>query len=136
MAVRADAGQGAGAIVAEDPAAIRNVVLVGPSGSGKTTLVEALLASAGVIPRAGTVVDGSTICDHDPSAVRQQRSVGLAVAPLRHQNIKINLIDTPGYGAFGGEPHAGVHAGDAAVFVEGGAEAATDGGIDAATVAL
>jgi elongation factor G len=36
--------------VAEDPTAIRNVVLVGPSGSGKTTLVEALLAAAGVIP--------------------------------------------------------------------------------------
>ncbi|MDT7619331.1 MAG: elongation factor, partial [Pseudonocardiales bacterium] len=136
MAVRADAGQGAGAIVAEDPAAIRNVVLVGPSGSGKTTLVEALLASAGVIPRAGTVVDGSTICDHDPAAVRQQRSVGLAVAPLRHQNIKINLIDTPGYGDFVGELRAGLRAADAALFVVSAAEGATDGGIDAATVGL
>ncbi|MDT7598666.1 MAG: elongation factor [Pseudonocardiales bacterium] len=136
MAVRADAGQGAGAIVAEDPAAIRNVVLVGPSGSGKTTLVEALLAAAGVIPRAGTVVDGSTICDHDPAAVRQQRSVGLAVAPLRHQNIKINLIDTPGYGDFVGELRAGLRAADAALFVVSAAEGATDGGIDAATVGL
>jgi elongation factor G len=61
------------------PSAIRNVVLVGPSGSGKTTLVEALLAHTGVIPRAGSVTDGTTVCDHDPAAVRQQRSVGLAV---------------------------------------------------------
>jgi elongation factor G len=135
VAVRADAGQGAGAIVAEDPTAIRNVVLVGPSGSGKTTLVEALLAAAGVIPRAGTVGDGSTICDHDPAAVRQQRSVALSVAPLRHQNIKINLVDTPGYGDFVGEVRAGLRAADAALFVVSAAEGA-DGGIDAATIAL
>ena len=139
MAVRADAGQGTGAIVAADPTAIRNVVLVGPSGSGKTTLVEALLATAGVIPRAGTVVDGSTICDHDPAAVRQQRSVALSVAPLRHQNIKINLIDTPGYGDFVGEVRAGLRAADAALFVVSAADGAgreVGAGIDAATVAL
>ncbi|WP_028927732.1 elongation factor G-like protein EF-G2 [Pseudonocardia acaciae] len=135
MAVRADAGQASGAIVAEDPTAIRNVVLVGPSGSGKTTLVEALLAAAGVIPRVGTVGDGSTICDHDPAAVRQQRSVGLAVAPLKHDNVKINLVDTPGYGDFVGEVRAGLRAADAALFVVSAAEGA-DGGIDAATVAL
>jgi elongation factor G len=135
MAVRADAGQGSGAIVAEDPTAIRNVVLVGPSGSGKTTLVEALLASTGVIPRIGTVGDGSTVCDHDPAAVRQQRSVGLSVAPLKHENVKINLVDTPGYGDFVGEVRAGLRAADAALFVVSAAEGA-DGGIDAATVAL
>ena len=139
MAVRVDAGQGTGAIVAADPTAIRNVVLVGPSGSGKTTLVEALLATAGVIPRAGTVVDGSTICDHDPAAVRQQRSVALSVAPLRHQNVKINLIDTPGYGDFVGEVRAGLRAADAALFVVSAADGAgreVGAGIDAATVAL
>ncbi|HEX4103638.1 MAG TPA: elongation factor G-like protein EF-G2 [Pseudonocardiaceae bacterium] len=134
MAVRADSGQG-GAIVAEDPTAIRNVVLVGPSGSGKTTLVEALLAATGVIPRPGSVGDGTTVCDHDPAAVRQQRSVALSVAPLRHQNVKINLIDTPGYGDFVGEVRAGLRAADAALFVVSASEGA-DGGIDAATVAL
>ncbi|GAA5166670.1 elongation factor G-like protein EF-G2 [Pseudonocardia eucalypti] len=131
MAVRADAGQGSGAIVADSPTAIRNVVLVGPSGSGKTTLVEALLTSAGVIPRAGTIGDGSTVCDHDPAAVRQQRSVALSVAPLKHGNVKINLIDTPGYGDFVGEVRAGLRAADAALFVVCASE-----GVDAATVGL
>jgi elongation factor G len=134
MAVRADAGQG-GAAMAEDPTAIRNVVLVGPSGSGKTTLVEALLAATGVIPRAGSIGEGSTVCDHDPAAVRQQRSVALSVAPLRHRNVKINLIDTPGYGDFVGEVRAGLRAADAALFVVSAAEGA-EGGIDAATVTL
>ncbi|HWM58119.1 MAG TPA: GTP-binding protein, partial [Pseudonocardia sp.] len=86
MAVRADAGPRAKGrspvFTPSDPSKVRNVVLVGPSGSGKTTLVEALLAHTAAIPRAGTVVDGSTVCDHDPAAIRQQRSVALAVAPL------------------------------------------------------
>src|ERR1700754_3041244 len=100
MAVRAEAGQRAGSRgttpTISDPTRLRNVVLVGPSGSGKTTLVEALLAHTGAIPRAGTVLDGTTVCDHDPAAVRQQRSVALSVAPLLHADTKLNLIDTPG----------------------------------------
>ena len=41
------------------------MVLVGPAGSGKTTLAETLLAAAGAIPRAGSVRDGTTVCDFE-----------------------------------------------------------------------
>ncbi|GAA1349959.1 elongation factor G-like protein EF-G2 [Saccharothrix algeriensis] len=126
-----DNGPSAGAVAVDDPAKVRNVVLVGPSGSGKTTLTEALLASTGVLTRAGSVTEGNTVCDHDPAAVRQQRSVGLAVAPVRHGDVKINFIDTPGYADFVGELRAGLRAADAALFVVSAAE-----GVDAATVAL
>ncbi len=143
MAVRADAGPRAKgrspAIAVTDPAKVRNVVLVGPSGSGKTTLVEALLAHTSAIPRAGSIVDGSTVCDHDPAAIRQQRSVALAVAPVQHDGTKINLIDTPGYGDFVGELRAGLRAADAALFVisahEVSAQQGGEGAIDPATVA-
>jgi elongation factor G len=124
-------GHSAGAVAVDDPAKVRNVVLVGPSGSGKTTLAEALLAGTGVVTRAGSVTEGNTVCDHDPAAVRQQRSVGLAVAPIRHGDIKINLIDTPGYADFVGELRAGLRAADAALFVVSAAE-----GVDAATITL
>ncbi|MGH3933458.1 MAG: elongation factor G-like protein EF-G2 [Pseudonocardiaceae bacterium] len=119
------------AVAAQDPSQIRNVALVGPSGAGKTTLVEALLAATGVISRAGTVADGTTVCDHDPAAVRQQRSVTLAIAPLQHAGIKINLVDTPGYADFVGELRAGLRAADAALFVISSGE-----DVDPATVAL
>ncbi|WP_020494859.1 elongation factor G-like protein EF-G2 [Sciscionella marina] len=115
----------------DDPGRIRNVVLVGPSGAGKTTLVEALLAAKGAVPRLGSVPDGTTVCDHDPAAVRQQHSVGLAVASLHHEDVKVNLIDTPGYADFTGELRAGLRAADAALFVVGAGE-----GFDEATAAL
>ena len=82
--------------------AIRNVVLVGPAGSGKTTLVETLLVSAGVLNRAGSTIDGTTVTDFDDAEHRQQRSVGLALAPLVHGGMKINLLDAPGYADFVG----------------------------------
>ncbi|MFD5092060.1 elongation factor G-like protein EF-G2 [Amycolatopsis thailandensis] len=124
-------GDSGAAVAVADPAKVRNVVLVGPSGSGKTTLAEALLAASGTVTRAGSVVEGTTVCDHDPAAVRQQRSVGLSVAPVLHQDHKINLIDTPGYADFVGELRAGLRAADAALFVVCAAE-----GVDAATTAV
>jgi elongation factor G len=117
--------------VVEQPGRVRNVVLVGHSGAGKTTLVEALLAATGTIGRAGSVTEGTTVSDYDPAAVRQQRSVSLSCAPLVHEGIKVNLLDTPGYADFVGELRAGLRAADAALFVVSAVD-----GVDAATAAL
>jgi elongation factor G len=107
---------------ADRPEKIRNVALVGHSGAGKTTLVEALLAATGTISRAGTVVDGTTVSDHDPVEIAQQRSVGLSVCPLQWDNVVINLLDTPGYPDFTGELRAGLRAADGALFVVSAAD--------------
>jgi len=131
MAQKQEKGVTGPAPVVDEPSNVRNVVLVGHSGAGKTTLVEALLAVTGTISRAGAVTDGTTVSDHDPAAVRQQRSVSLSCAPLMHGNIKVNLLDTPGYADFVGELRAGLRAADAALFVVSAVD-----GMDAATAAL
>jgi len=116
---------------AEDPARIRNVALVGHAGAGKTTLVEALLAATGTISRMGTVTEGTTVCDSDPTEIKQQRSVTLSVAPIVVNGVTVNLLDTPGYADFVGELRAGLRAADAALFVVSAVD-----GVDAATIAL
>ncbi|HEX6249739.1 MAG TPA: elongation factor G-like protein EF-G2 [Nocardioidaceae bacterium] len=113
------------------PESVRNVVLVGPAGSGKTTLVDALLTGAGVINRPGRVEEGTTVSDFDESEIRQQRSVGLSLAPLVHDGVKINLLDAPGYADFVGELRAGLRAADCAMFV-----IAANEGVDEATKEL
>jgi elongation factor G len=131
------AGKGAekGAVAAvaavDRPESIRNIAVVGHSGSGKTTLVEALLHATATIGRMGSVPDGTTVSDSDPAEVKQQRSVSLSVAPLEHDGVKINLLDTPGYADFVGELRAGLRAADAALFVVSAVD-----GVDATTVAL
>jgi elongation factor G len=125
---RRPAGQDLGA---GRPDRIRNVVLVGPGGSGKTTLVETLLASAGAIPRAGSVRDGTTVCDFEESEQSHERSISLAIAPVIHRDTKINFIDTPGYADFVGEVRAGLRAADCALFV-----IAANDAVDDATTAL
>ena len=103
-------------------------MLVGHSGTGKSSLVEALLAATGTIQRPGSVEEGTTVSDFDEVEVRQQRSVNLTLAPVVHNGIKVNLLDTPGYADFTGDLRAGLRAADSALFVV----SATDG-IDGVT---
>src|SRR4051794_38893955 len=97
---RGDASEG---LPPERPEQIRNVALVGHSGSGKTMLCEALLAATGAISRMGSIAEGTTVSDSEPAAIHQQRSVALSVIPIGVNGVKVNLLDTPGYGEFVGE---------------------------------
>ncbi|MFC6575212.1 elongation factor G-like protein EF-G2 [Planomonospora parontospora] len=119
MAEKSTGASGAAgrAPAADRPDMVRNVVLVGHSGAGKTTLVESLLVATGTIQRPGRVEDGTTVSDFDEVEIRQQRSVNLTVAPMLHDGVKINLLDTPGYADFVGDLRAGLRAADAALFV-------------------
>ena len=120
-----------GAAPADQPGGVRNVALVGHSGAGKTTLVEALLSATGAIQRTGRVEDGTTVSDFDEVEIRQQRSVNLTLAPLIHDDVKVNLLDTPGYADFMGDLRAGLRAADAALFAVSAAD-----GVDGLTATL
>lgn len=96
---------------------IRNVVLVGHGGAGKTSLAEAMLHLSGVSKRLGTVDDGHSNLDYDSEEIKRQFSINLALAPVVHDGVKINVIDTPGYADFIGDAIAGMEAAEMALFV-------------------
>ncbi len=96
---------------------IRNVALLGHGGAGKTTLAEALLFKTGAISRMGRVEDGSTVSDWDAEEHRRGISINLAVVPVEFENLKLNLIDAPGYQDFVGEVISALFAAEAGLVV-------------------
>ncbi len=99
------------------PDRIRNVALIGHRGSGKTSLAEAILFEAGKINRLGSVVDGTTVCDHEADEQERQMSIDAAVASIDFHDRKINLIDTPGDPSFVADALAALRVVDSAVVV-------------------
>jgi len=99
------------------PSRIRNVALVGHNGAGKTSLAEALLLATGAVPRAGKIDDGTTVCDFEPEEIKRHMSISLALAPIVVGDVKINIIDTPGYADFFGEVRAACSVADLVVVV-------------------
>ncbi|MBI4297289.1 MAG: elongation factor G [Chloroflexi bacterium] len=96
---------------------IRNIILLSHSGAGKTSLAEALLFKAGAIPRLGRVTEGSTTSDFEAEEVRRHISLSLSVLTFEWDDIRINLLDAPGYADFVGEVKAGLRAADAALLL-------------------
>jgi elongation factor G len=90
---------------------------VGHNGAGKTTLAEALLHGAGVVNRQGRVEDGTTTTDFEPEEIKRHMSLSLAVAPFAVGDVKVNLLDTPGYADFFGEVRAALSVAELAVLV-------------------
>ena len=82
---------------------LRNIAIMGHGGDGKTTLAEAMLFSAGMIDRMGRVEDGSTTMDYDAEEIKRAISISTALACFERNNVKINLIDSPGFFDFEGE---------------------------------
>ena len=99
---------------------IRNVALLGHGGSGKTSLAEAMLFITGETDRLGNTNAGNTVCDYDSEEVARKISISASVAPMMWKNVKINVIDTPGYLDFSGEVLQSMRVADSAVIVVDG----------------
>jgi elongation factor G len=106
--------------LAESTDKIRNVALVGHGGSGKTSLAEAIMYVAGATQRLGSVDDGHSTLDSDSEEQKRKISINLALAPVTHKGMKINIVDTPGYADFIGDAVAGMAATETALFVVDG----------------
>ena len=98
---------------------IRNIAIVGHSGEGKTTLCEAILFNGGAIERMGKVDLGTTVSDFDEQEIARKMSVSLSVAYTTWKDVKINILDCPGFYDFEGEVNEAMRACGAAIVVMG-----------------
>ena len=80
---------------------IRNIAIIAHVDHGKTTLVDALLRQSGTF-RANEHVDERVMDSND---LEKERGITILAknTAIMYNDIKINIIDTPGHADFGGE---------------------------------
>lgn len=80
---------------------LRNIAIIAHVDHGKTTLVDQLLKQGGVYRENQTVEDRVL----DSNALERERGITILSknASVRYNNVKINIVDTPGHADFGGE---------------------------------
>ena len=115
---------------------IRNVAVIGHSGEGKTSVCEAILFNARATDRLGKVTEGNTVTDYDEQEIARKMSISLSVAYVMWDNVKINLLDVPGFYDFEGELSEALHAAGGALIVTGASGALTVGAEKAIDVCL
>ena len=85
---------------------IRNIAIVAHVDHGKTTLVDAMLWQSGAF-RQGQEIDERVMDSMD-----LEREKGITIlaknTAIRHGDVKLNIIDTPGHADFGGEVERGL----------------------------
>ncbi len=110
-------------------ASIRNIVLASHSNSGKTMLAESILHFTGATTRFGTIEDKTTASDYDEEEQRRGISLFTTVLPVIYKDLKLNLLDTPGYTDFVGEVVSAMRVADCALILVdsvGGLEVGTE----------
>ena len=96
---------------------LRNVGLIGHGATGKTSLAESLLFYTNNTDRLGKVEDGTTVMDYEQEKKKRKISLSTSVASFEDSNVKINIVDMPGYFDFQGEMAQGMRAVDIATIV-------------------
>jgi ribosomal protection tetracycline resistance protein len=94
-----------------------NLGILAHVDAGKTTLTERLLYAAGVIDELGRVDDGTTQTDTLPLEQRRGITIKSAVVSFAIDDIRVNLIDTPGHPDFIAEVERVLNVLDGAVLV-------------------
>jgi GTP-binding protein len=80
---------------------IRNIAIIAHVDHGKTTLVDAMLR------QSGTFRDNEQVRDRVMDSMDLERERGITImaknTSVHYQDVKINIVDTPGHADFGGE---------------------------------
>lgn len=96
---------------------IGNVVVMGHLGSGKTSVIEGMVYRSGQSNKIGKIIEGNTVSDYDQEEIKRQTSINGTIIPVYWDNVKINLLDTPGNIDFIGEINQCLKAAESALII-------------------
>src|SRR5438093_4647461 len=94
---------------------IRNVAIIAHVDHGKTTLVDALLKQSHTFRENQQV--GTLIMDTNDLEREKGITILAKNTSVRHQGVRINIIDTPGHADFGGEVERVLNMADACLLL-------------------
>ncbi len=98
-------------------AQIRNVTIIGHGSTGKSTLMDAMLFVGGKIDKIGNPAQGTLTSDYDDEEKSRQMSIRNALGFIEVDDVKINIMDTPGMSDFIGEARSALQVADTAILV-------------------
>ena len=94
---------------------IRNIVIIAHVDHGKTTLIDAMLK------QTGTFREHQEVAERVMDSMDLERERGITImaknTAIWYDNIKINIVDTPGHADFGGEVERGLNMVDGAILL-------------------
>lgn len=98
----------------------RNIAVIAHVDHGKTTLVDQLLGQSGIFG------DHKEVEDRVMDSMDMERERGITIAAKNasfvYENVKVNIVDTPGHGDFGGEVERVLNMVDGALLLVDAAE--------------
>src|SRR3954467_9439603 len=99
---------------------LRNIAIVAHVDHGKTTLVDTMLK------QSGTFRENEQVAERVMDSGDLERERGITIlaknTSLRWKGVKINIVDTPGHSAFGGEVERTLMMADGALLLVDAAE--------------
>lgn len=101
---------------------LRNIGIIAHIDAGKTTTTERVLYYAGESHKMGDVDEGTTITDFDPMEQEKGITIRAAAVTCQWDDVRINLIDTPGHVDFTAEVERSLRVLDGGIVVFSGVE--------------
>jgi elongation factor G len=96
---------------------IRNVAILSHGSAGKTSLADAMLFAGGAVDLQGSVDADTSVFMHEPEELARKITITAAAGFVDWKDVRINVIDTPGYINFLEETKGTLRAVDGAVVI-------------------